>query len=106
MFDRSLVPDTRLATRRFPKGWLAALKSERFASRRKLIMGLPATSRRDAVSKSIWSAPRRLAAFVFLNLLEWDMRLKKAALFRNFAARTKVQTRANAGVTITAGKWS
>lgn len=79
--------DTRSATLRLKVIWRAALKSERFALRRKLIYALACRPPWQRYQQSM-------------------QRLKKAALFSNFGAGTKVQTRANAGVTATVGERS
>jgi hypothetical protein len=78
--------DTRSATLRLKVIWRAALKSEPFALRWKLIYAL--------ACRPPWQRYQQ------------SMRLKKAALFRNFGARTEVQTRADAGVTATVGEQS
>lgn len=78
---------SKSASSSFNLVWRAALKSDRFARRRRLIMRLRVATRPDAINKSIWSVPRRLVDVALLELLQWEMRLKKAAVFKQFAAR-------------------
>jgi hypothetical protein len=65
--------------------WHVALKSERFDTRRRLIKRLRVDTRPNASNKSTWSSPLRVIKIALLKLLEWEMRLQKAALLNKFA---------------------
>jgi hypothetical protein len=69
--------------------WRAALKSERFSPRRRLIMRMCAATRPDATEKSICPQIRRLVDIALLKVLEGEMRLQKIVLLRSFAANTR-----------------
>jgi hypothetical protein len=97
MYQTHRPADIRSAAPTFNVTWRAALKSERFAPRRKLISGLRVAIRRDTLNKSIWSWPRRPVDLALLKLLEWEMRLNKAAVFKQFAAKAAIGTKANGG---------
>jgi hypothetical protein len=58
---------------------------------------LCAATRPYTINKSIWSWPRRPVDLALLKLLEWEMRLKKAAVFKQFAAKAAIGTKANGG---------
>jgi hypothetical protein len=88
---KEYIMRTRYASRNVM--WHVALKSERFDKRRRLIKHLRVATRHNAINKSTWSQPRKLAALAFLTLLEWEMRRQKTALLNNFAA----QANANKG---------
>jgi hypothetical protein len=88
MIHDQLPADTRSASRTFQTVWHAALKSDRYAPGRRLILVLRAAIRRNPNNKSICSGPGRLAGIALLKVLEWEMRQRKTALLETYGAAT------------------
>jgi hypothetical protein len=81
-----LPADTRSASPTFQTVWHAALKSDRYAPGRRLILALRTAIRRNPNNKSICSGPGRLVGIALLKLLEWEMRQRKTALLQTYGA--------------------
>jgi hypothetical protein len=88
MNDNQLPADTRSASPTFQTVWHAALKSDRYAPGRRLILALRAAIRRNPNNKSICSGPGRLVGIALLKWLEWEMRQRKIALLETYGATT------------------